>query len=70
MEELETVKFPDDMLEAINTATNGDMQKINIMRQFLDLEDEPASYFKEMTKLTVKLIFDWQVVSDSTYVYI
>ena len=58
MEELETIKFPDDMLEAINTATNGDMQKINIMRQFLDLEDEPANYFREMAKLTVKLIFN------------
>ena len=58
MEELETVKFPDNMLEAIDTATDGEMKKINIMRQFLDLEDEPASYFKEMAKLTVKLIFD------------
>lgn len=58
MEELETVKFPDDMLEAIDTATDGEMKKINIMRQFLDLEDEPAGYFKEMAKLTVKLIFD------------
>ena len=44
------------MLEAINKAANGEMQKINIMRQYLDLEDEPASYFKEMAILEVKLI--------------
>ncbi|CBY36201.1 unnamed protein product [Oikopleura dioica] len=65
VEELEAVVLPDKMLEEINTCTNGDMDKINIIRQFLDLEDEPASYFKEMANLMKLLLLfkkcDWNL---------
>ena len=47
VEELENVDLPDDLLEMINAATNGDMERVNAIRQFLDLEDEPASFFQK-----------------------
>ena len=70
VEELEAVVLPDKMLEEINTCTNGDMDKINIIRQFLDLEDEPASYFKEMANLMVILIFDIFEISYFAHAYL
>jgi len=70
VEELEAVVFPDKMLEEINTCTNGEMDKINIIRQFLDLEDEPASYFKEIANLMVILIFDIFKISYFAHAYL
>ena len=57
VEELELITIPDAMIEAIESATNGDSDKIDAIRQFLDLEDEPASFFSEIENLKVKLAF-------------
>ena len=54
VEELENVDLPDDLLEMINAATNGDMERVNAIRQFLDLEDGPASFFKTQANLSVR----------------